>query len=216
MIEGFQNILFPQNIGFSASRTIERYTEVQNFLSGREQRNARKYHSKRKYSLGIAVKKYEDLALVTDFFEARRGALVGFKWHDILDYKSCSIGDEIDANDQELGTFDGSVFDFQLIKTYGSSSDDEQNYHRKITKPKAASLRIANNGLELNASIFFVDGLSGVVTILPSANLNNGDVISAGYEFDVPVRFAEMQLQIDYTAFKAGEIAEIPLIEILD
>lgn len=216
MIEDFQDILFPQNIGFSATKTIERHTQVQNFLSGREQRNASKYHSKRKYSIGITSKSFADLAKVTDFFEARRGALIGFKWHDILDYKSSEISEPIDANDQEIGTFDGVNFEFQLTKIYGSSSDDEQNYHRKITKPHANTLRIAVDGVELNASHFWVAPLTGLVTISPSAGLIMGAQISAGFEFDVAVRFADNELQIDYSSFKAGEIAQIPLIEILD
>lgn len=216
MIEEFQDILFPQNLGFSVSRTVERFTEVQNFLSGREQRNARKYHSKRKYMLGVAAKSFGDLAKITDFYEARRGALIGFKWHDILDYKSCDSEDEINATDQKIATYDGGVAEFQLVKIYGSALDDEQNYIRMITKPDDVSLRVAVNGSELNASHFGVDVLSGIVSILPSAGLVLDDEISAGFEFNVAVRFANNDLQIDYSSFKTGEIVQIPLIEILD
>ncbi|MBL1419139.1 MAG: TIGR02217 family protein [Alphaproteobacteria bacterium] len=216
MIEEFQDILFPQNLGFSASRTIERFTEIQNFLSGREQRNARKYHSKRKYMLGVAAKSFVELEKITEFYEARRGALIGFKWHDILDYKSCDIEDEISATDQKIGIYDGEVAEFQLSKTYGDAVDDDQNYIRKITKPYDASLRIAVNDVELNVSHFGVEVLTGIVTILPSAGLVEDDVISAGFEFDVAVRFAEHELKVDYSSFKSGEIAQIPLIEILD
>lgn len=216
MIEQFQDILFPQNLGFSVSRTIERFTEIQNFLSGREQRNARKYHSKRKYMLGVAVKSFADLEKITDFYEARRGALIGFKWHDILDYQSCDIEDEISAIDQKIGVYDGEIVEFQLTKTYGNALDDDQNYIRKITKPRDTSLRIAVNGSELNASHFGVDTLTGIVTILPGAGLVVDDEISAGFEFDVAVRFVNNDLQIDYSSFKAGEISQIPLIEILD
>ncbi|MBL1242418.1 MAG: DUF2460 domain-containing protein [OCS116 cluster bacterium] len=216
MIEEFRDILFPQNLGFTVSRTIERFTKVQNFLSGREQRNAAKYHSKRKYMLGVAAKSFAELAKITDFYEARRGPLIGFKWHDILDYKSCAIEDDISATDQKIGIYDGVVSEFQLIKTYGSAVDDEQNYRRKITKPRDASLRIAVDAVELSASHFWVDALTGIVTILPSAGLVEDAQISAGYEFDVAVRFAQNDLQVDYNSFKAGEIAQIPLLEILD
>lgn len=216
MIEEFQDILFPQNLGFSASRTIERYTEVQNFLSGREQRNTRKYHSKRKYMLGVVAKSFVDLAKITDFYEARRGPLIGFKWHDILDYKSCDIDVDIGANDQKIGVYDGEVLAFQLSKTYGDAADDDQNYIRKITKPRDGSVRVTAGGIELSDSDFDVDPLTGIVTILPSAGLAEDDEISAGYEFDVAVRFEMNGLQIDYASFKAGEITQIPLIEILD
>lgn len=216
MINNFQYILFPQNVGFSATKSIERLTEVQNFLSGKERRNARKYHSKCKYDIGIAAKNFVDLAKVTEFFEARRGPLVGFLWHDILDCKSCQIDEEINADDQLLGVFDGTVLDFQLIKAYGSSTDQEQNYLRKITKPKVAGVKISIDSVELDANEFFVDPMTGLVTLTPVIVPAMGSEIAAGYEFEVPVRFEDAVLQVNYKAFNAGEIAKIALIEILD
>jgi len=40
-------------------------------------------------------------------------------------------------------------------------------------------------------------------------------VISAGFLFDVPVRFDTDYLEVDHSAFIAGEIPKIPLVEIL-
>ena len=45
---------------------------------------------------------------------------------------------------------------------------------------------------------------------IPSANA----VVTAGYEFDVPVRFNTERLEVSLTAFKAGQIPSIPLIEV--
>lgn len=216
MIDDFHDILFPPHLGVSASKSIERQAEIQNFLSGREQRNARKYHSKRRYEVAVKAKSFDELARLTDFYEARRGALIGFRWHDILDYKSSEIGLEISAFDQKIGIFDATSLEFQLVKIYGEATNDEQNYIRKITKPKANTLLVAVDGVELNSSLFWVAPLTGLVTILPSAGLTLGDEITAGYEFDVAVRFAQMELKVDYTAVKAGEITNIPLLEILD
>lgn len=42
-----------------------------------------------------------------------------------------------------------------------------------------------------------------------------GAVVRAGYEFDVPVRFATDRIDINLTAFEAGRIPAIPLMEIL-
>ena len=42
-----------------------------------------------------------------------------------------------------------------------------------------------------------------------------GAAITAGFEFDVPVRFDTDFLDIDLTAFEAGAIPKIPLIEII-
>ena len=216
IIEAFHDISFPSDLGFSLSKTIERNVEVQNFISGQERRNARKYHSKRVFTIGVGAKLFDDLAKVIEFFEARRGALIGFRWHDILDYKSCGSSVEISGNDQKIGIFDGTVFGFQLVKKYGQMVEDEQNYVRKITKPKIASVKIAVGNTQLISSLYDVNTLTGMINIKPEAGLNIGDEIYAGFEFDVPVRFAELKLHIDYKAFEAGEIAQILIIEILD
>jgi uncharacterized protein (TIGR02217 family) len=41
-----------------------------------------------------------------------------------------------------------------------------------------------------------------------------GAAISAGFLFDVPVRFAEDRLDISGAAFAAGEAPSVPLIEL--
>ena len=66
------------------------------------------------------------------------------------------------------------------------------------------------------ASDFTVDTTTGVVTFPPSNIPPAGAAITAGYLFDVPVRFDTDYLEIDFAAFEAGEIPKIPLIELLD
>jgi uncharacterized protein (TIGR02217 family) len=39
--------------------------------------------------------------------------------------------------------------------------------------------------------------------------------VTAGFEFDVPVRFDSDELEIDLSAFAAGEVPKIPLVEIV-
>ena len=39
-------------------------------------------------------------------------------------------------------------------------------------------------------------------------------VVSAGFLFDVPVRFAEDRLEINRATFRAGEAPSVPLIEV--
>lgn len=41
-----------------------------------------------------------------------------------------------------------------------------------------------------------------------------GAVVTAGFRFDVPVRFAEDRLELSLTAFRAGEVPSIPLVEV--
>jgi uncharacterized protein (TIGR02217 family) len=41
-----------------------------------------------------------------------------------------------------------------------------------------------------------------------------GVQVRAGYQFDVPVRFAEDSLEIDAALFAAGDAPSVPLIEV--
>jgi uncharacterized protein (TIGR02217 family) len=39
-------------------------------------------------------------------------------------------------------------------------------------------------------------------------------VLTAGFRFDVPVRFAEDSLEVNRATFAAGEMPSVPLVEI--
>ena len=53
---------------------------------------------------------------------------------------------------------------------------------------------------------------SGKITFdIPPAEF---DVVTAGFEFDVPVRFDTDQLEINSAGFEAGEIPSIPIVEL--
>ena len=41
-----------------------------------------------------------------------------------------------------------------------------------------------------------------------------GAIVTAGFLFDVPVRFATGRIEIDHQALRAGLVADIPVIEI--
>ncbi len=76
------------------------------------------------------------------------------------------------------------------------------------------SVRVAVNGVEQAVgSGFNCDPLTGLVTFAAAPPL--GAVVTAGFVFDVPVRFDTDELDIDLSAFDAGEIPKIPLIEIV-
>jgi uncharacterized protein (TIGR02217 family) len=53
-----------------------------------------------------------------------------------------------------------------------------------------------------------------VVTFLPGHVPGVGAAVTAGFLFDVPVRFDTDYLEVDLSAFAAGAIPSIPLIEI--
>ncbi len=205
----FDNVRFPVGIAHGATGGPERRTDVVLTASGREQRNSRWADSRRKYNVGYGVKSLADIHTVLAFFEERRGRLHAFRFKDAADFKSCAPLQAITATDQQLGTGTGTQANFQLVKSYGSGL---RNYQRAITAPVAATLVVAVNG---NAtSSFAVNETTGVITFNAGSIPVSGATITAGFEFDVPVRFDTDTLSINLSHFNAGAIPDIPLIEV--
>lgn len=203
----FHAVRFPLDVALGARGGPERKTDVVTLASGREQRNGRWQHSRRRYNAGYGVKSRADMAAVLAFFEERRGRLHGFLWRDGLDFSS---GAAVPTSlDQAIGTGTGSATTFQLSKRYGASFDP---YLRPITKPVSGSVRVAVAGTE-RLTGWTVDLTTGLVgfSVAPAA----GEVVSAGFLFDVPVRFDTDRLDVELTSFDGAEAPSIPLLEIL-
>lgn len=211
-MSAFHEIRFPLDVSAQARGGPERFTEIIVTGSGREQRNARRAHSRRRFEAGYGVKSLAALAIVIAFFEERRGRLYGFRWRDRADFKSCEPSQEVSPLDQAIGMGDGVIRTFALVKTYGSQFAP---YIRRICKPVAGSVRLAIAGQETGSQHLDVDTAIGVVTFhvghVPAA----GASVTAGFLFDVPVRFDTDYLEIDHAAMGTGGIPKIPLIEIL-
>lgn len=207
----FHEIRFPLDVSLHGGGGPERRTEVVALGSNRESRNARWAHSRRRYEAGYGVKSLAQLAQVIDFFEERRGRLYGFRWRDRADYASCAPGATPAPTDQNIGTGDGVTASFQLVKTYGGAFAP---YARRIAKPVSGSVRVAVAGVEKSAPLASVDATTGVVTFASGAIPAAGAAVTAGFLFDVPVRFDADFLEIDMQAFEAGAIPKIPIIEI--
>ena len=203
----FDDVRFPPQISRGSSGGPERRTEIVVTGSGAEERNSRWADSRRRYNAGFGVKSLDDIHAVVAFFEERRGRLHGFRWKDHLDFKSCAPGAVVGPLDQAIGTGDGATTRFQMVKRYGSGLRD---YLRVIAKPVAGSVRMAVAGREVTG--FAVDTLTGVVSLstAPAA----GAAVTAGFGFDVPVRFDTDELRINLTQFAGGDIPDIPIVEI--
>ncbi len=210
-MSGFHEVLFPLDIALGSRGGPQRLTDVTTTGSGREERNQRWFHSRRRYDAGYGVKTLAAIASVTEFFEERRGMLYGFRWRDKGDNRSCSPGVLPSPMDQNIATGDGIRSVFQLVKTYGSAYAP---YVRDIKKPVAGSIRLAVNGIEKSQTHFSVNAANGEITFQSGHIPAAGHAVTAGFTFDVPVRFETDFLEIDYAGFDAGQIPKIPLIEI--
>lgn len=208
----FHDILFPLDIALKSAGGPERRTEIVALGSGREERNARWAHSRRRYDAGYGVKTFAELSEVVAFFEERRGRLYGFRWRDRLDHASAAPGAAVTAFDQVIGAGDGVTTDFALAKTYGGV---HAPYRRPIQKPVPGSVRVGVDGVEAEeGTAFTLDAATGLITFLPGHIPQSGEAITAGFLFDVPVRFDTDYLEVDLSAFAAGAIPRIPVVEI--
>lgn len=203
----FHEERFPTSISFGSSGGVERRTEIVTLVNGFEERNSPWAQSRRRFDAGLGVRSMDDLAQVLAFFEARHGRLYGFRWKDWMDHKSCVPSALPSPDDQELI---GAAATWQLTKTY---ADLSASYARSITKPVAGSIRVAVDGVELaSGTDFTVDTGNGLVTLAIPAP--GGASVTAGFEFDVPVRFDSDTIDVNLAAFEAGEIPSIPVVEV--
>lgn len=211
MVPDFHEVRFPLDVSLGRRGGPVRRTDIVTLASGREHRNSRWAQSRRRYDAGLGVRTVDALHAVIAFFEERRGRLIGFRFRDRADWRSGPPSREPTPLDQRIGTGDGTARTFQLVKAYGSSFAP---YQRVINKPVAGSVRVALNGVEQSiGQDFTCDPATGLVTFATAPPA--GVAITAGFAFDVPVRFDTDELDIDLSAFDAGAIPQIPLIEIV-
>jgi uncharacterized protein (TIGR02217 family) len=99
---------------------------------------------------------------------------------------------------------------FQLCKTYRSGA---QEAVRPVVKPVAGSVRMGLGGVEMREGVHYeVDDTTGIVTF--SEPPNRDVAVTAGFEFDVPVRFDTDRIEVSLASFQAGEVPNVPVVEV--
>ncbi|OYW78835.1 MAG: glycoside hydrolase family 24 [Asticcacaulis sp. 32-58-5] len=198
----FHNIRFPVRLAFGSGVSIERKVEITSLAYGHERRISPWAQGRRHFLIGAGVRSLTDAAELLNFYEAREGRLYGFRFKDFADFKSGPLNAAPSSTDQVIGTGDGVRTTFQLTKAYGAVV-------RPITKPVSGTAMVAVNGVETPATVDFA---TGQVTF--EAAPTAGAAISAGFEFDVPVRFNSDRIEMTLENFEAGRVAAVALIEI--
>ena len=156
------------------------------------------------------MRSLDDIAVLLAFFEARRGQLYAFRWKDWADFKSSKPSNDIDLRDQALGLGDGVTKAWPLSKTYHSG---QARYTRPIKKPVPGSVKVALGGDPLQEGLHFeVDFVGG--RLLFDHAPAEGTEITAGFEFDVPVRFDTDGIKTSVESFQAGTVPHVPVIEV--
>jgi uncharacterized protein (TIGR02217 family) len=203
-VQAFDDVIFPLEIGREAEVVAEFSTNVVTTMSGHERRNSSWADARLSYDVGPGVRSEAELGVLIDFFRARRGPAIGFRFADPFDFSSNGMTGSPNMVDQHLGVGDGLRTRFALVKNYG---DDAQV--RVISRPRTGTIAVAVNGI---ASTGWSLTDNGIIEFeyAPTA----GAVVTAGFYFDVPVRFASDRIEVSRATFGAGAMPSVPLIEI--
>lgn len=206
----FHEIRFPANLSFGSVGGPERRTEIVALTNGHEERRTPWAHSRRHYDAGLGLRSLDDVAALVAFFEARAGQLHGFRWKDWADCKSSAPSAAPGFQDQEIGRGDGVQRVFALRKGYASGP---ARYWRPIEKPVQGTVLAGVDNVELREGVDFeVDTTLGTVSFV--APPESGALVSAGFEFDVPVRFDTDRIAVSVASFQAGDLPQVPVIEV--
>ena len=195
----FLEIRFPDSISFNSSTILEFNTTIITSKNGKEYRNVNWNNNKMKFNIVNGIKTKTELDEVIKFFRNVKGKADGFRFKDWTDFS---------AVNQQIGIGDGETKEFQLIKTYTINGN---TYTRKIKKPVISTIKVFLDGIETND--FSIDLTNGLITfeVAPS----DTTIITANFEFDVPVRFNNDLLEVSLNSLSSGKINNLELIEII-
>ena len=200
----FDDVMFPIEIGADASVAPGFSTNIVTSASGYETRNVNWQQARLRFDAGPGVRGDAELESLIDFFRARRGPAVAFRFRDPFDFSSNGMSGTPTPTDQEIGSGDGTTVRFVLIKNYGTGEQ------RRITRPAVGTVRLAVDGVEQLVGWT----LSGLGELMFDDAPAAGATITAGFLFDIPVRFADDRLEINRASFRAGEVPSVPLVEV--
>lgn len=194
----FYDIVFPESISMKSSYMIEYNTIINKSKNGSELRISNYDYPLLSYNVINDIKTKKELEEIINFFKLVKGRACGFKFKDWLDYK---------AVNQNIAVADGEQKSFQLIKTYNINN---QLQIRKITKPKQVNVFINNQSVVENININYNNGI-----ITFDTPPEKDSIITASFEFYVPVRFDNDKIEIIMKNEKVGEIKDLKIIELL-
>ncbi len=216
----FHDILFPTRDEWGTSGGPGNSTAVLSMDSGQTRRITRWSQFRHQYDVAWQVKEFDLVSEVKGFYLARGGIANTFRFKDWQDYNTTALGHDWEGDssphtddDQEIGIGDGTTTQFQLIKRY---EDAAGSYVRPLKRIVADSTLVAIDGVAASSG-WTVNVNTGVVTFDVAPDV--GEVITAGCEFHVEVRFGEGVDDFFAAAadnFGSGSIPNLPIIEEFD
>lgn len=201
---------FPEGIAYGATGGPEELTRVITLGSGFEQRDARWAQPRGSWNVSTGLKDDQDVEDLLAFFRIVKGRFRGFRFKDWLDYKSVPVSQTPTKDDVNIGTGDGAIKEFQLVKRYNFGGTEVT---RIITKPRPETVLIAKAGvLQTVDTDYVIDAAQGIVIFIIAPP--GGQAITWGGEFDTPVRFDTDKISLTGITFGISNWDAIPIIEI--
>ena len=223
MSDRFIDVPLPRSLQAYPCRSMPRFsTSIVGVASGAESANSNWAAPLHRFILPDKISDQESLEDFREHWMVMRGPFHTFPFRDPFDFASVRLTcpdtvPVITRTDQPLGTGDGVRRTWQLQKQY---SRGPASYVRPITLPIVSTVLIGINGLEPAAVpgpsggpySVAVDREGGTVTFTPAPNL--GLVLTAGFLYEVPVRFAgDDTFEQALRAYQMGGAAGFELME---
>lgn len=199
----FHEVQLPSDIAFGARGGPLFSTDIVTTFGGNEQRNANWSAGLGLWNVAHGIKTASQLSALIAFFRARQGRAHGFRFKDWTDYS---------VTGGNIGTGDNSETGFQLRKQYTSGA---VTYNRDCKKIVSGSYTIYVDAIEQTeggSNDYTMDVDTGLITF-NSAPASMA-VITADFEFDVPVRFDTDHFNASIEAYQTYSWPEIPIVEI--
>jgi len=205
---------FPDDISYGSTGGPSYNTDVITVNSGHETRNINWTQARHKYNVAFGIRTQEYLNDLVEFFQAMRGKAYGFRYKDWNDYTSSSTSVIMDT-DQQIGIGDSTdgfagTSNFQIIKNYIAG----YVHVRDIVKIVPDSLIVSVDGIsQIEGTHYTINNNTGMLSFISGQKPLEDQLIKAGYEFDVPVRFDTDELNINLEMYEHGT-TDVPLVEL--
>lgn len=188
---------FFDDVAPRASGGPEYRTTIKTLRSGGEHRNALWADPLRNFSITLNARDTTGIDALYDFLADTQGAANGFRIRDWSDYQATS---------EPVGTGNGTTYWFRLNKQYGTG------YVRRILKPVPGTVSVRLNGAVLSPTLYAVDTVNGLLIFKTAPGA--GVVITANFDFDVPVRFSDDVTQVVMLFYRTGATETINVREV--
>jgi uncharacterized protein (TIGR02217 family) len=209
----------PKIAGFPFGSSPRWSTDITTVKSGASMRNQNWTQPLHRFTAPQAIRAQADFEPLKAMWWALNGPAKLFPFRDPLDFASVALpfsdhAPTVGPLDQPLGTGDGFTAAFQLAKVYAFGPEQTS---RSISLPVVATVVVALNGLDPATALggpyaWSVSRPGGIVTFSPA--LAAGVVASAGFLFDVPVRFeADDSLDGIVQAWKLAGFSDLTFVE---